>query len=297
MKLNTRLYTQPLSNLLGQTIINRNNSNILDLDRSQIIDLFHSYGVLLFRGFDADVETFTQFSNSLSSNFINYAGGVFNRKIINNDPTVLTVNDFKDEVKLHGEMYYQKTKPLMIWFFCATPPLENGQTIVCDGRQFFEALPEHLKDLLLTKKLKYTGHSSQEAWQKRYKTDDLEEVKAIFLSNDIQVQVNEDQSVDLQYICPAIHPSRQGDYRTFINSLLPARKLSPNSISFEDDSKIPDDIMTELYDIGEKLTTEINWQKGDILMIDNTRIMHGRRMITDDQRDIYIRLCSPSFAF
>ncbi|GBF80515.1 TauD/TfdA family dioxygenase [Aphanothece sacrum] len=269
MKLNTRLYTQPLSNLLGQTILNRNNTSILELDKSEIIELFQSYGVLLFRGFEADVEIFTQFSNSLSSNFINYAGGVFNRKIINNDPTVLTVNDFKDEVKLHGEMYYQKYQPLMIWFFCATPPLENGQTIVCDGRQFFEALPEHLKDLLLTKKLKYTGHLSQEAWQKRYKTDDLEEVKATCFSNDMQCQVNEDQSIDLQYICPAIHSSRKGDCRTFINSLLPAKKLTPNNVLFEDDSKILDDVMTELYDIGEKLTTEINWQKGDILMIDN----------------------------
>ncbi len=32
-------------------------------------------------------------------------------------------------------------------------------------------------------------------------------------------------------------------------------------------------------------------------MIDNTRILHGRRAFADDQRDIYIRLCSPAFSF
>lgn len=55
--------------------------------------------------------------------------------------------------------------------------------------------------------------------------------------------------------------------------------------------------MSELNEIAERISIEISWQKGDILMIDNTRIMHGRRAFEDKQRDIYIRLCSPSFPF
>ena len=55
--------------------------------------------------------------------------------------------------------------------------------------------------------------------------------------------------------------------------------------------------MSELNEIAERITIEISWQKGDILMIDNTRIMHGRRAFYDDQRDIYTRLCFPAFPF
>jgi alpha-ketoglutarate-dependent taurine dioxygenase len=55
--------------------------------------------------------------------------------------------------------------------------------------------------------------------------------------------------------------------------------------------------MSELNAIAEKITAEINWQKGDILMVDNTRIMHGRRAFVDDKRNIYIRLCSPAFPY
>ena len=55
--------------------------------------------------------------------------------------------------------------------------------------------------------------------------------------------------------------------------------------------------MEELNQIAERITTNINWKKGDILMIDNTRIMHGRRAFTDETREIYIRLCSPNFQF
>jgi alpha-ketoglutarate-dependent taurine dioxygenase len=52
-----------------------------------------------------------------------------------------------------------------------------------------------------------------------------------------------------------------------------------------------------LNEIADKITTKIPWKKGDILMVDNTRIMHGRRAFSDNQRDIYLRLCSPAFPF
>ena len=123
MKINTQLHTRPLSKKLGQQIINLDRISILELDKQEIIKLFKSYGVLLFRGFESNLETFTQFSNSLSTNFRDYTGGVFNRKIINGNSTILTVNDFKDEIKLHGEMYYQQNIPEMLWFFLRSASL------------------------------------------------------------------------------------------------------------------------------------------------------------------------------
>jgi alpha-ketoglutarate-dependent taurine dioxygenase len=74
-------------------------------------------------------------------------------------------------------------------------------------------------------------------------------------------------------------------------------QLNPDVLKFDDDSQIPDELMDELNGIAERITTNIEWQKGDILMIDNTRIMHGRRAFTDQMREIYIRLCSPNFQF
>lgn len=295
MKINTDLHTQPLSEQVGQQIINTDNISILELNREEIISLFKSSGLLLFRGFETSVDTFTEFTNSLSANFMDYAGGAFNRRVINEDATLLSVNDFKDEIKLHGEMYYQQNIPLLLWFFCAHPALKNGETTVCDGRQFFNELSSSTKELFSKKKLKYVGHFNKKDWQKRYKTDDLSVVKQICISNNTQIQINEDESIDLQYICPAIHKSRCGKYQVFINSLLPAKHIAPRSVFFDDNSEIPDDFISELNKIADKITTEISWQKGDILMVDNTRIMHGRRAFVDNQRDIYLRLCSPAF--
>lgn len=144
--------------------------------------------------------------------------------------------------------------------------------------------------------LLYPAHLNKDDWQKRYKTDDLRVVKEICESNNVQMEVNEDESIDLSYICPAIHLSKYGNYRVFINSLLAANSISPELVCFDDDSEITYEIIYELSAIAAKITVDIRWQKGDILMVDNTRIMHGRRAFSDDKRNIYIRLCSPSFA-
>ncbi|WP_448268655.1 TauD/TfdA family dioxygenase [Nostoc sp. DSM 114159] len=286
-----------ISDSIVQEINNLDNVSILELDKEEIISLFKANGILLFRGFDVDVDIFKKFTNLLSTDFINYAGGAFSRRVINGDETLLSVNDFKSEIKLHGEMYYQQNIPLMLWFFCANPPLKDGETTVCDGRQFFNEISSSTKELFSKKKLKFTVRISQEDWQKKYQTDDLNQLEKMCQNNNTHLTVNNDKSILLEYISPAIVPSRCGKYQVFINSLLPTKHLNPKVLNFEDDSEIPEEVVSELNEIAEKITTEILWQKGDILMIDNTRVLHGRRSFADDQRDIYIRLCSPAFSF
>ncbi|NES02875.1 MAG: TauD/TfdA family dioxygenase [Okeania sp. SIO2F4] len=294
---NTKIEIQPFSENVGRKIIKTENTSLLEIDKEEIINLFKSYGFLLFRGFETNVNTFAEFSNSLSKDFMDYTGGVINRRIINEDGTILTVNDFKDEMELHGEMYYINKPPQIVWFFCANPPLKDGETTVCDGQQFFHELSSSTKDLLSRKKLKISGNFKKEYWQKKYKTNDVNVVKEICNSQGKEVQVNEDESIYFKFICSAIHNSRTEQDDVFINSLLRLKKVNPKSVCFDDDSEITDEIMSELNEIAEKITIEINWQKGDILMIDNTRIMHGRRAFSDDRRDIYIRLCFPAFPF
>jgi alpha-ketoglutarate-dependent taurine dioxygenase len=160
---------QSRSNGIVQQINNLDNVSILELDKEEIISLFKSNGILLFRGFDVDVDIFKEFTNLLSIDFINYAGGAFSRRVINGDQTLLSVNDFKSEIKLHGEMYYQYNIPLMLWFFCANPPSKDGETTVCDGRQFFNEISSSTKELFSKKKLKFSVRISQEDWQKNIK--------------------------------------------------------------------------------------------------------------------------------
>ncbi|MEH2393926.1 MAG: hypothetical protein V7K21_20415 [Nostoc sp.] len=82
---------QPISDGIGQEIINLDHVSILELDKQEVISLFKSNGILLFRGFDVDTGIFKEFTNLLSIDFINYAGGAFSRRVINGDQTLLEV--------------------------------------------------------------------------------------------------------------------------------------------------------------------------------------------------------------
>ncbi|MBD2451601.1 TauD/TfdA family dioxygenase [Nostoc sp. FACHB-152] len=288
---------QPLSENIGLQIINNDNISILELNLEEITNLFKSYGVLLFRGFETNTNIFKQFSNLLSVDFLDYTGGAFTRRIIDGDKTVLSVNDYQFAIKLHGEMYYQKSKPLMLWFFCATPASQGGETTICDGKYFFEELSDSTKNLFSRNKLKFSVYQSKDVWQAKYKTDDLDKLQEICKNNDISLKINADKSIYLEYIFSAIIPSKCGKYQIFINSILPTKQLNPEILKFVDDSEIPNDVLQELDEVAERVTTNISWEKGDILMIDNTRVMHGRRAFSDEKRDIYIRLCSPAFEF
>ena len=46
--------------------------------------------------------------------------------------------------------------------------------------------------------------------------------------------------------------------------------------------------LVAIRDIAETATHEINWQDGDIAILDNTRVMHGRRAIADANRNLFI---------
>jgi len=58
----------------------------------------------------------------------------------------------------------------------------------------------------------------------------------------------------------------------------------------EDGSVIPADILAEVRAVSDRLTRELPWRPGEVAMIDNTRLMHGRRPFIDTRREIYVRM-------
>ncbi len=296
--------TAPLANNFGTTILGSADRNILKLNREEVINLFNLSSALLFRGFDIDTETFKKITEVFCTNFVSYIGGAYSREMINGDKTLLSVTGGKLHfaVPLHGEMYYRKQKPNIIWFYCASPALKDGETTICDGVQVYNELSDFTQDLLNKKRLKYIRTYPAETWQKIYQTDDLNLVEKVCLDNDMHLKANPDHSITTEYVSSAIQKSRCGNHKVFINNILPvvAQEIAGSNSSLvrlEDDSKIPDSVISEIKDVTETLTHLISWQKGDVVMIDNTRLLHGRRSFSDNQRDIYVRLCEANFPF
>ena len=89
----------------------------------------------------------------------------------------------------------------------------------------------------------------------------------------------------------AVHEGRISGNLCFANDILPGLDTEPQLIkrSMADGKEIPKNILSEIETKANKLTYEHKWEKGDLLMIDNKRFMHGRRAFKKgDPRDIVI---------
>ena len=67
----------------------------------------------------------------------------------------------------------------------------------------------------------------------------------------------------------------------------PSVNYEPPRITWENGDDISLDIWDELKDVTERNTYSHFWKKGDIVVIDNTRVMHGRRRLDDQSRRIF----------
>jgi alpha-ketoglutarate-dependent taurine dioxygenase len=295
------LQTLPLFETFGSTVLATTKE--LCLDSEEVIEKFNTSSLLLFRGFEVNTADFKNFTELFSTNFVSYVGGAYTREMINGDKTLLSVTGGKEAfpVPLHGEMYYRKHRPDLLWFYCATPALKDGETTVCDGIEIYNKLSDATQKLFQEQRIKYTRTYPTGVWQKIYQTDDLSQVEAVCQDNDMQLETTS-ENITTHYLTSAIQPSRCGKYQVFINNILPvvAQEITGRNSSlvrFEDNSKIPESVINEIKDITEQLIHLVAWKTGDILMIDNTRLMHGRRTFADNQRDIYVRLAQASFPF
>ena len=97
--------------------------------------------------------------------------------------------------------------------------------------------------------------------------------------------INEDSTIFVQDITSAVVKTKNGNQDAFCNFVWVSHERG-NEI-FEDGSKLPDEVADELQKLYDKFVEEIPWQAGDLVMIDNSRFMHGRPEFKDNRRLIF----------
>lgn len=82
---------------------------------------------------------------------------------------------------------------------------------------------------------------------------------------------------------PALHHPMFAERLAFGNFLLFARfhQQRPDFPTLDDGSNVSDSWVEAIRAAASRLSAPIAWQRSDVLMLDNTRFMHGRNAITD----------------
>src|SRR5262249_41127460 len=105
-----------------------------------VMSTFETAGAVLLRGFAVDTETFVDFSGRCCGSFSKYVGGgirfrALDRANLGAGGTLMSTTGQTQAfaIPLHGEMYYQKNRPDILWFYCRSAPARAGQTTLADG--------------------------------------------------------------------------------------------------------------------------------------------------------------------
>lgn len=273
---------EPSPNLPAMQFLSDAGDDPLRLDEQDVQTAFETHGALLLRGFSFDVEGFRAFAERLCPL------SVFNespdRRQLDPSSNIQTVNLGTDPFPLHPELSREPWRPDACVFACFDPPVSDGQTTFCDGTAIVQALPSALVDEMRERQLLYiqpAGPQALQYWLGSAQPNDaaLESPPPHCPYKFRRIQGR----IFRIFERPLLDRSRFGGHLVWANFLLFARDYlqRPNFPCLDDGKPVPERWMELVREASQRLTHDVNWQKGDILIVDNSRFMHGRRKITD----------------
>lgn len=256
-------------------------------------NLLKSSGVILLRGFNHDVTAFSTLVQHCSRRVT-----VDPARRSSGQHTQL-VDAGLDAVGLHLENGNAPLLPDVIWFYCEVPPARGSQTTVCDGEAVLPRLTPATAATFRERAIRYERVVPEAIW-KRYLIHELDLrddpsvvgdqhlARLEALSGGTSLQRLPDGSLRYRFRTHAVHRSRFSARPAFANSLLgPSWNYETPDIRFDDGTSIDEVLWDEISRATDTCTRTIDWQRGDVAIIDNTRFMHGRRAIEDPARVIH----------
>lgn len=255
-------------------------------------------GAVLLRG-EFEYPDFLAISDAFGCQPMPHVGGAMGRQSVDEEAMVSTApsGTQTQAMELHGENYYQANRPDLLFFHCRRPSAEAGETLLADGARVYEALRTRLGEERLGRRMTYHRRRPPSMWTQAYGTESKEELLRFCRDNDVQAEFEAGDVLYTRYTDAICHRSRWGGQPVFINNLvtwgmqvLSRPQATTVWVTYEDGSPIESEFILEARQACQELSTAHVWRTGDIVIIDNTRTLHGRNAFTDPTRHILLRM-------
>ena len=310
--MNNQVFLQELENNLGLSTP-ASTKNWINENKGFIESQLEEYGAVLFRGLPIEnAEDFDLFVSSFNYNTFTYEGSLSNAVRINRTNKVFTANEAPKEIEifLHHEMAQTPIYPKNIFFFCKSASLNGGQTPLCRSDDLYAAILE--EDAGLLTKFQENGviynsvmsngdeliSGQGRSWQKTLGVISKDE--AAIRLNDLGYSWNWIEGDNLSVTTKtfeAIKELKDGS-KSFFNQVLAAslgwKKNSEDDllpVKFGNGDEIPEASIQMISELAKSLTLLRHWKDNDILLIDNYRVMHGRKPFSGEKaREVLVSL-------
>lgn len=256
-------------------------------------------GALLLRGFPfASPEDFDALIAATGWPGFTYAESLSNAVRVNVTPRVFTANEAPPEVAidLHHEMAQTPIYPAKLLFFCEIAAEAGGATPVCRSDLLWNWIaaerPGFARDCE-AKGVRYTNvmpgdddaaSGQGRSWKSTLGVDDAAGAEARLGALGYEHEWLADGRLRVTTaVMPAVRLLADGS-KSFFNQLIAAWKGwadtpegQPAKIMFGDGSPIADADMAAVAAKAADFTHDLAWRPGDVAILDNYRVMHGRR--------------------
>lgn len=275
-------------------------------EKEQLLAKLSDSGTVLFRGFPlSSPEDFDAFVAAFDEPGFTYRESLSNAVRVNLTERVFTANEAPPEVGiyLHHEMAQTPLYPSKLYFFCEVAADEGGETPVCRSDVLLDRIAEFDPEFVRTCREKLVKYSlvmpgvddpksgQGRGWQSTLGVDSREQAENRLTKLGYSWKWLDDGS--LRTTTPALPAIRKADNgrEAFFNQLIAAflgwadiSHTGVHKIAFGDGSPMPDSTMRKICELAEELTVNLPWQAGDVAMVDNFQVMHGRRSFVGRRR-------------
>lgn len=267
--------------------------------RDNLLKLANQHGAVLLRDFPVDnAEGFDALVQALSLDNFPYKKSLSNAVRVNRTERVFSANEAPPEVQIffHHEMAQTPLYPRWIMFSCEIAAESGGATPICRSDVLFEKLAKTCPEFAAAceqRGLCYTNvmpdaddaqSGMGRSWRSTLGVESREAAEARLKELNYSWEWLDDGCLRATTpALPAVVDVSDGR-KVFFNQLIAAfcgwkdeRNDPSKAIRHGDGSPLDTDAVRKAAELAEELAFDLQWQVGDVVLVDNTITMHARR--------------------
>ncbi|XP_068702130.1 dapdiamide synthesis protein DdaC-like [Montipora foliosa] len=257
---------------------------------------------ILFRNLPAQTaQDFSTIAKALPWQRLEFKGGPNYRNKVDKDAGTYTANDDPSQISIapHNELSYTDAYPSKIFFFCVQEPGEGcgGETPLVRNSELLAKLDPDVVRKFDEKQVRYVRYLPDKSngeylnWQHVYQTDNREAVEAQAKKQGSNITWNPSGDLYVWQNRPASINHPITGQKTWFNQVItsnatyfrllpkfdgiPDNKL-PSNTYYGDGSAIEPAVLQHIVARKWSCAVGFKWKKGDLLVLDNLAVQHGR---------------------
>lgn len=256
------------------------------------------HGGVLFRGFATRQQpAFARFVSAVCTRMLDYVEGATPRTHLGDKVYTSTEFPAAHPIMPHNELSYVQSWPTRIWFYCLIAAEQGGATPICDVRRVHNRIPAAIRDKFAQKGwmlVRNFGNGLSLPWRKSFGVSTAAELESYCRAADVEWEWLGADQLRTRQVRPAIrkHPttgeslwfnhiafwhlsSLPAAVRESMLAVMPEDEVPYNTF-YGDGSPISDEDIRAINKAYEAELVSFPWIAGDVLMLDNMLVAHGR---------------------